>query len=355
MKERIQKLRAAMREKNLDGVLITSGVNIRYISGFTSVDGLVLVTQNDLRLFTDFRYIIQAGEELYEGFELTEITADKLYTALGDALKSGGVETLGFEIQSMTCAVYDEVKPLCREMVPFSEELNRLRLIKTPDEVALLQKAQSIADAAYAELLTRVKPGMSEREVRAELLYICGRLGSDGPSFEPIIGSGPNGAMCHAVPSARRLQSGDLVVVDFGCLAGGYCSDMTRTFGVGRLDDELIRIYDIVRRAQALALDALRAGIGGKALDAVARDYITAAGYGEAFGHGLGHGFGLQIHEAPSTSLRSTDTLEAGMTITIEPGVYLEGKGGVRIEDCCVVTEEGCLNLVSSGKDLTII
>lgn len=344
-----------MRERDLDGVLITSGVHIRYVSGFTSVDGMVLVTENDLRLFTDFRYTIQARAELYEGFELTEITASNQYAELGGALKAAGVKRLGYEPVYMTCAVYDDVKPLASELVPFSKELSGLRMIKTPDEVASLQKAQAIADKAYAELLTRVKIGMTEREVRAELLYICGKLGSDGPSFDPIIGSGPNGAMCHAVPSERRIQNGDMVVVDFGCMVDGYCSDMTRTFGVGKLDGELLKIYDIVREAQERALGALHAGIGGKALDTVARDLISAAGYGESFGHSLGHGFGLEIHEAPSASVRSTDTFVPGMTITIEPGIYLEGKGGVRIEDCCIVTEDGCINLVTSPKDLVII
>lgn len=355
MKDRIEKLRRALRDQSLDGALITGGVGIRYFSGFTSEDGMVLVTEKELRLFTDFRYTIQAGEQLAEGFSLTETKAGQEYTMLGEALAACGIERLGFEDAGMAYAVYTKVLPLVKEMVPFSGALDKLRLIKTPDEIASLQKAQAIADKAYAELLTKVRPGMTEREAAAELLYLCGRLGSEGPSFDAIIGSGPNGAMCHAVVSDRKLQSGDLVVVDFGCVIDGYHSDMTRTFGIGSIDAELLQIYDIVREAQALTLDALRAGISARALDAVARDYIAARGYGERFGHGLGHGFGLQIHEAPTASARSEETLESGMTVTIEPGIYLEGKGGVRIEDCCVVREGGHSNLVTSPKELVIL
>jgi len=196
---------------------------------------------------------------------------------------------------------------------------------------------------------------MSERDLCAELVYICTKLGSEGPAFEPIIGSGPNSAMCHAVVTDRKIKRGDLVVVDFGCVVDGYRSDMTRTFGVGKIDPELVTVYQIVREAQELALRSLRAGINGKALDAIAREYITDKGYGEHFGHGLGHGIGLEVHEAPSASEHSKDNLAPGMTITIEPGIYLEGRGGVRIEDCCVVTENGFINLVSSAKDLIII
>lgn len=344
-----------MRGRQLDGVLITSGVNIRYLSGFTSSDGFVLVTETALILFTDFRYLIQAKEQLFEGFSLTEITAANQYDLLGETLRAGGVKTLGFEENSMTYAVHADVAPHAEAMTPFSGEIDKLRLIKTPAEVASLQKAQAIAEAAYAELLKRVKPGMTEREAAAELLYLCGRLGSEGPSFEPIIGSGPNGAMCHAVISDRKLQNGDFVVVDFGCIVDGYCSDMTRTFGIGKLDAELLKIYDIVLEAQARALNGLAAGISCKELDALARDYIAGQGYGEHFGHSLGHGFGLEVHEAPTASFRSEETLQSGMTVTIEPGIYLEGKGGVRIEDCCVVTETGHINLVSAPKDLVII
>ncbi len=344
-----------MRGRQLDGVLVTSGVNIRYLSGFTSSDGFVLVTEESLILFTDFRYTIQAKEQLFEGFSLTEITVANQYELLGEALKAAGVKTLGFEENSMTYAVHGKVAPHAETLVPFSDELDALRLIKSLSEVESIKKAQAIADAAYAELLNRIKPGMTEREAAAELLYICGRLGSEGPSFEPIIGSGPNGAMCHAVTSDRKLQNGDLVVVDFGCIVDGYCSDMTRTFGIGKIDAELLKIYDIVLEAQACALNGLAAGITCKALDALAREHIATAGYGEHFGHGLGHGFGLEVHEAPTASFRSEETLKSGMTVTIEPGIYLEGKGGVRIEDCCVVIETGHINLVTSPKDLVII
>ncbi|MDO4572727.1 MAG: Xaa-Pro peptidase family protein [Clostridia bacterium] len=355
MKQRIQALRRAMRDMELDGALITSGVNIRYASGFTSSDGAVLATQDGLWLFTDFRYTIQAREQLFEGYTLVETTASDMYGAIGETLKKAGVKTLGFERAAMTLVQYDKLAPLAEKLVSFSEALGRLRQIKSAEEIASLQKAQAIADRAFEDLLKRVRPGMTERETAAELLYVCSRLGSEGPSFEPIVGSGPNGAMCHAVPSERKLRSGDLVVLDFGCMAEGYCSDMTRTFGIGRIDAELLRVYEIVREAQRLALDGLRAGLSCRALDALARDHIAAKGYGAAFGHSLGHGFGLEIHEPPTASMRSDEVFRPGMTITIEPGIYLEGRGGVRIEDCCVVTEEGCVNFARSTKDLIIL
>lgn len=351
---RIERLRTAFTEAELDAVLITSVENIRYISGFTSSDGAVLVTREECLLFTDFRYVIQAKEQAPD-FTLCEITAANMVSEIESALLQGNCKRCGFEQTNVTVAAFERYRAMPVEFVPFADELTGLRLIKTADEIESLRRAQQIADEAYAKLLTRIHSGMTERQVVAELNYLCSSLGSEGPSFDPIVGSGPNGAMCHAVPCERKLQDGDLVVVDFGCIFQGYHSDMTRTFGVGSVDDELRRIYDIVLEAQLRTLDALKAGITGKELDAVARDYITEQGYGDCFGHSLGHGFGLEIHEAPGASRTSTHILQAGMTVTVEPGIYLEGKGGVRIEDCCVVTEGGKINLVSSPKELVLI
>ena len=354
MLSRVDRLRQAMEKAGLEAALVTSRENMRYLSGFTSADAVVVVTMRDCLLFTDFRYTIQAKEQSPD-CTLVEITYANLKEKVRDALVQSGAKRCGFEQTHMNVADYEEYREMPVALVPFASEITSLRLIKTAEEIENLRTAQQMADKAYAALLERVHPGMTEREVVAELNYLCEKAGSEGPSFDPIVGSGPNGAMCHAVPGERRLQKGDLVVVDFGCMYNGYHSDMTRTFGVEEADDISRRVYDIVLEAQLRTLDALKAGMTGGELDAVARDYIASQGYGDCFGHGLGHGFGLEIHEAPRAGKNSADMLLAGTTITVEPGIYIEGKCGVRIEDCCIVTEDGKINLVSSPKELQMI
>ena len=352
MNDRITRLRAAMEQNGLDAVILKSVTAIRYFSGFTSEDASVLVTKNRSVLFTDFRYTIQAKAQSGDCCEILEVGAAAHNGEIEKIVKSENVRRLGFEEDFVSFARYSAYQAFGAELVPFAKELHKLRIIKTADEIACLQKAQAMADAAFSELLTVVHAGMTERRVAAELEYICAKLGSEGPSFETIVGSGPNGAMCHAVPGDRKLQQGDLVVLDYGCLFNGYHSDMTRTFAVGKVDSYAELVYGIVREAQKRALDALKPGITGKELDAIARDYIKEMGFGDCFGHSLGHGFGLLIHEAPWASVAGDIVFEEGMTITVEPGIYIEGKFGVRIEDCCVVTKDGKLDLVTSTKDL---
>ncbi len=354
MKDRIERLRASLAQDGLDCALVSGLASIRYFSGFTSADATLLITGRSCCLFTDFRYTIQAGEQT-SGYEIIECDPAGLADELGAVLLRDGCRRCGFESDVMTVAGRERLAALPVALVPFQRPLSTLRMVKSPAEIESLRRAQQLADRSFAELLPRVHAGMTEREVVAELNYIGAKLGSEGPSFDPIVGSGPNGAMCHAVPSDRRLQAGDLVVLDFGCMADGYHSDMTRTFAVGHASDECRRIYDIVLEAHERALAALRAGVTGRALDAVARDYITAQGYGACFGHSLGHGFGLEIHEEPRASVRSETVFAPGMTITIEPGIYVEGLCGVRIEDCCVVTESGYIDLVSSPKELLMV
>ena len=351
MKERVEKLRKLLEENGLDGALITGLTAIRYYSGFTSDEAAVVITMDHASVLTDFRYTIQAREQSPD-FDVVETGRGSLLPEVDRLLKADGCKRVAFEERTMTVAAFEKYRELAFEFVPFSEALSRPRLIKTADEIASLQRAQNMADEGLRLLLGRIGSGMTEKEVAAELDYINAKLGSECPSFDTIVGSGPNGAMCHAVPGDRRLQKGDLVVLDFGCVYNGYHSDMTRTFAVGEVDDFSRKIYDIVRTAQQKALDALKAGVTGKELDAIARDYIAAQGYGECFGHSLGHGFGLMIHEAPNASTVSDWVFEPGMTITVEPGIYIEGKLGVRIEDCCVVTETGKIDLVSSTKEL---
>ncbi len=356
MQNRLQKLRAAMDAQGLDGALLTSGVSIRYYSGFTSDECFVLVGKDRCGLITDFRYTIQAKEQVMGLAEVTEVNQHgPQLKALEQLCSEFGIKTCGYEEQAITVGAFGELQGFDVAWRTFGEQIALPRLVKSKSEVESLQQAQVLADQAYEKLLAQIAPGMTEQEVAARLNYICALLGSEGPSFDPIVGSGPNGAMCHAIPSSRKLQNGDLVVVDFGCVVNGYHSDMTRTFGVGRVDDELVKIYDVTLEAQRRALEGLHAGITGTELDSIARDYITKHGYGACFGHGLGHGFGLEIHEPPRAGQSSVDVLQAGMTITVEPGIYLEGKGGVRIEDCVVVTDTGCINLVSSAKELLFI
>ncbi len=355
MKQRIEALQKSLAASSLDAALITSGVNIRYYSGFTSSDGILLVTQKSAYLVTDSRYTIQAKAQTKGLCEVLEAGFSDQLNHIRGFLQADGCKRAAFEDAVMTVKEFQAYQAMPVEWVAFSAEISLPRLRKSADEVENLLAAQRIADKSFLELLGRVGPGMSEMELAAELTYIGAKNGSEAPSFDPIIAAGPNGAMPHAVPGQRKLQSGDLVTVDFGCMINGYHSDTTRTFAIGKVDDFSKEIYEIVKTAQQKTLDALKSGISGIALDAVARDYITANGYGAQFGHGLGHGVGLEIHEPPYARKDSKDTLLSGMTITIEPGIYVEGKCGVRIEDCCVVTDDGCLNLTGLTKELITI
>lgn len=342
--------------RGLDAMLLTGGVAIRYFTGFTSDECLVLASHRGVTLITDFRYTIQAKAQTGGAVSVREVNRrPEQLSALRALLAEQGCRKVGFEDAAMTVAAFEEFKDMPVSWTPFSTEAGKLRLIKSQDEIEALAKAQQMADAAFAKLLERLHPGMTEQEAAAELNYLCALQGSEGPSFDPIVGSGENGAMCHAIPGGRTLQKGDFVVFDFGCIYQGYHSDMTRTVAIGSADEEMRRVYAVTLEAQQTALSALKGGISGRALDRIARKVIADAGYGECFGHGLGHGFGLEIHEPPRAGVGSEDVLLPGMTVTVEPGIYLPGKCGVRIEDCCVVTETGCVNLVSTAKDLLIV
>lgn len=353
--ERCNKLMAELEKQGIDGAIITHGTNIRYFSNFTSDESVLVITGERRVLLTDFRYTIQAKELSAPAFEIVETSRAIATEEIAAVMKEAGITKCAFEDGYLTVREFNNYKELPVELVPMTPVIDRVRLVKNEYEVECLQKAQNIADEAFAELITKIHAGMTEKEVANELDHLLRVHGAEENSFDTIVGSGPNGALCHATPGPRRLQEGDLVVIDFGCKYMGYCSDMTRTIAIGQPCDELIKIYNIVRRAQQAALDALHPNMSAKALDAVARDIITEEGYGPCFGHSLGHGFGLDIHEAPYASTRSEDTLVPGSTITVEPGIYVEGLGGVRIEDDCVLTENGFIDLAHTGKDLIII
>ncbi len=351
---RITKLRESFVRNAVDGVLITSYENMLYYSGFKCAEAYLLITGKDAYVFTDFRYTIQARDEAKD-CRIIEISNDTLIAKIKETLKADGVRACGFEEEKLTVSQFRQFDALSVQLKPMSRDISSFRAVKDAGEIENLRVAQSMADKAFELFLGRVKPGMTEVEAAAELDYLCRLQGSEGPSFDTIIGSGPNGAMCHAIPGKRKLADGDLVVVDFGCMYNGYHSDMTRTFGIGKVSDKCRKIYDIVLEAQLKALESLKSGISGREFDRIARDCIASYGYGDAFGHSLGHGFGLEIHEKPRASKLSEDILLAGMTITDEPGIYLEGEFGVRIEDDLVVTEDGCINLANTTKKLMII
>lgn len=356
MNKRCKNLLASMQEQGLDAFLIASSENCRYFSGFTAgEDATLLIAEGECILFTDFRYTIQANLQCGGAFRVAEVPRGREIEYLNDALSTLRCRRIGFEDDRIRYSTYQKWSALHAELKPASNLVRRLRIVKDADEIAAIQRAQNVSDKAFAQFLHELKPGMTEKEAALELEYLLKKNGADSLSFDIIVGSGENGALCHAVPGGRRLVQGDLIVFDFGSRVDGYCSDMTRTVALGEPCGELRKIYNIVLEAQLRALEWVRPGVPLKKLDAVARDYIAAAGYGECFGHGLGHGFGLEIHEAPTANPNSDETLEAGMTITVEPGVYIEGMGGVRIEDCCVVTEAGRLNLVSTAKDLLVL
>ncbi|MBR0157136.1 MAG: aminopeptidase P family protein [Clostridia bacterium] len=355
MKTRCDKLLKKLAEKNIDAAVITSAVNRRYYSGFTGSNGVVILSAAGRVLLTDFRYTIQAGIQCAGICEVRQVDRGITAQHVEVVLNEFGAKRVAFEDAAMTVAEYSGYGKLPFEFVPSSDVICGCRVVKDANEIALMQKAQNCADAGFADLIKKIKPGMTEIELRNELDYLLRKHGADENSFDTIVGSGPNGALCHAYPGQRKLENGDLVVIDFGARVGGYCSDMTRTIAIGEPCDELKKIYGIVLEAQLKALGILRPNMVASELDRCARDYITEKGYGECFGHGLGHGFGLEIHENPYANSRSNELLVPGSTITVEPGIYIEGLGGVRIEDCCVLTEDGFINLCRTPKELIVI
>ena len=357
MLTRCKKLLEAGQRYAFDSMLITSPVNMRYFSGFTGDSGCLLITRNKRILFTDFRYTIQAKEQTKGAYEIRDFKAANipLHMQVSEELEKQNCRYCGYEDATMTVAEFSTYSKIRCSLGAASNLISEIRAIKSKDEIDLICKAQSIAETAFRGVLEMIAPGMTEKDIAIELDYLMKKNGADEPSFDTIIAAGPNGACCHAIPSDRKLQKGDLVVMDFGARYQGYCSDMTRTIAIGEPCDELKKIYRIVQEAQALTLRAVRPGITGQKLDAIARECIKAKGYGEYFGHGLGHGFGLEVHEAPYANKVYTQEFVAGMTITVEPGIYLEGLGGVRIEDCVIVTENGHFNPVTVTKDLIII
>ena len=340
----------------VDGLLLTSRYSRHYGAEFDIAEGVAIVTRKGCRYFTDSRYIESAQNGL-KGFEVLEINKGNSYIKrLNDAIADFEVTTLGYEENYLTVAeLMDYEKNLNAKLVPYNKAINGFRGVKEEWELERMRKAQEITDKAFSEVVGRIKPGMTELELQAELIYCLYKNGGQGLSFDPIVVSGPNTSLPHGVAGDRVIREGDFVTMDFGVLYQGYCSDMTRTVAVGYATEEMKKVYDTVLKAQLAGIAATKAGVPGKDIDAVARKVIEDAGYGPYFGHGYGHSLGLEIHEAPNPNGGNPEPMPVGAVCSAEPGIYLPGKFGVRIEDVTIYLEDGCEDITHSPKNLIIV
>lgn len=356
MKARMDGLYQVMRDMNLDAVLLTDGYNIHYLSGYRGHTGCLLALPDKQYILTDSRYTEQVGIEAPD-FICIDIGMDG-YTLTLKRLLTGRLR-LGFENNEISYCkfkAYSDALGKQVEFVPLDGNVDRLRQIKSAEEIERIATAEAIGDKAFSHVLEYIKPGVSEMDIALELEYTMRKNGATGLSFDTIAASGPNSSLPHAVPTERTLERGDFLTMDFGCVYDGYCSDMTRTVFIGEQPSEKqLEIYNTVLKAQLSALEMIRPGVKCSDVDACARTIIADAGYGEYFGHGLGHSVGLFIHEEPRFSRKCEDILVPGIVITVEPGIYLPGEFGVRIEDTIVVTEDGYRNLAVSPKGLIML
>ena len=352
--KRVDNVRKKLEEKGLEALLVTNMYNVRYLANFTGTTGLAVITKDKAYFVTDFRYTEQAAEQA-QGFEIIK-NEGLIYEEVAKIVEKDHIKNLGFEDTNITYSTFTKINELIDcELKPVTGLIEKLREVKTEDEIEIIQEAVNIAEKGFDYILGFIKPGITEIEVANELDFYMRKLGATEVSFDTIVASGVRSAMPHGVASDKIIENGDMVTIDFGCYYKGYVSDMTRTFAVGDPGEKLKEIYEIVYQANKKVTEAAKPGMTGAELDAVARDYITAHGYGDAFGHTTGHGIGLEIHEGPAISFRNEEELVENNVITNEPGIYIPGLGGVRIEDDLVITKEGNYNLMSSSKELIII
>jgi Xaa-Pro aminopeptidase len=352
---RADRVSARLGDRRLDLLLVTDALNLRYLTGFSGSNGLAIVGSDVRRFLTDFRYVERARSEV-SGFDL-QAAPQELRTALGEGWPPGDLR-LGFEDQHVSVRRHAELRetlPDRIELVPAGGLVEAERALKEPGEIAAIRAGAELVDEIYAWLREQGLVGRTERSVALALEEEMRLRGADGPSFSSIVAAAENGALPHAVPRDVAIAPDTLVTLDIGARVDGYCSDCTRTWATGRLDDDLLELYDTVLHAQQTALAAVGPGPEGREVDAIARDLIVAAGHGEHFGHGLGHGVGLDIHEAPRLARTAETRLEAGHVVTVEPGIYLPGRGGARIEDLVVVTAGGHEVLSGTSKALTFV
>lgn len=351
---KLQKLRKEMEQQQIEAMLITSQYNLRYITDFTGTAGLALVTLHKAYFITDFRYTEQAGEQVKE-FDVVQAKTNLLEEA-AELAKNLAVKSLAFEKDYVTYAAFQDYQTkIDAELKPISGLIEKIRMIKTPEEVSILKAAAKIADDAFEHICKFIKVGQTELEISNELEFFMRKQGATSSSFDTIVASGLRSALPHGVATEKKIESGDFITLDYGALYNGYISDITRTVAVGEPSGKLKEIYQVVLDAQVQAVEKIGPGMTGIEADAIARDYIKSKGYGEAFGHSTGHGIGLEVHEAPGLSFKSQTVLEPGMAVTVEPGIYLPGIGGVRIEDDILITESGNERLTHSTKELRIL
>lgn len=338
------------------GILIHKPSNMFYLSGYTG-EGLLVITHKTFAIVTDFRYVEQAQVQA-PGWAVHAITNEVNHAQLANQLlQQDGVKTALFEDDEVTVRAAKSLGDALSGITlsPLDNHPEALRQIKDEGEIALIGKACEISANAFEYICTVIKPGMSEVQIKRMLENHMLENGADGIAFDTIVASGPNGSLPHAIAGDRKVQTGDMITLDFGAKYKGYCADMTRTISLGQPSDKMLAVFDIVLKAQKASQDALAPGKSCQKMDKIARDIITDAGYGEYFGHSLGHAVGIDVHESPRLSTKSEDTLAVGHVVTVEPGIYLPGVGGVRIENSCVITKDGARSLVTSDRELRIL
>ena len=350
----IEKVRQALPGLGCDALLITSPVNRLYATGFASSAGILLLTAGGTWFFTDTRYI-EAARGAIKGAEVLLVANNDYMEQIKPLLEENAVKSVGFEQNFITYSAYTGWKEkLEKELIPAQEVMNDLRAVKSAGDLENMTKAQRISEKSFEEILPLISPDITEKQLTAELVYRFLVNGADDKAFDPIIVSGAKSSMPHGVPGDVKLSPGFLTL-DFGVRINGWCSDTTRTVCLGKPDDEMIKVYDTVLKAQEAGIKALHAGVSGFDVDAAGRTVIEDAGYGEFFGHGFGHTIGLEVHESLKASRISEDILPAGAVITAEPGIYLPGRYGVRIEDMLFITDDGCKNITNLPKSLMVI
>jgi len=340
----------------VDGLLLTSRYSRMYGAEFDIAEGIAIVSRKGCRYFTDSRYI-ESAQNGIQGFEVLEVNRAEPYgKRINDAIADFGITCLGYEERYLTVEELQGFeKRLNVKLVPFNEKIYNLRAVKEPWELDIMRKAQEMTDKAFSQVLGRIKTGMTEKELQAELIYCILKAGADGLAFDPIVVSGPNTSMPHGVAGDRVIQDGDFITMDFGALYKGYCADMTRTVAVSYVTVEMEKVYNTVLEAQLAGIAATKAGVLGKDVDGAARKVIEDAGYGPYFGHGYGHGLGMEVHESPNCSPSGETVMQTNMITSAEPGIYLPGKFGVRIEDVVIFTEDGCEDITHSPKNLIVV
>lgn len=351
----LKQIAARLSDHSIDAMLCSSQPGEFYAVGFHG-EGYALVAPGAARYITDSRYT-EAAQEAVSGAEVLTVSKGRGYADLiNEFTDAHGIKTLGIEDNYLTLEEYEGLKKaLHARLVPAGKLVSGLRAAKDEEELSRMLEAQRITDEAFTEICAFIRPGMTEAEIAARLVYEMLRRGAQRVSFDPIVASGPNGSKPHAIPGARQVQKGEFITMDFGCVYAGYCSDMTRTVALGEIDEDKRRVYETVLAAQKAGIAASRAGIPGKDIDAAARKVIEDAGYGRFFGHGYGHSLGLEIHESPNANTRETSPLPVGAMVSAEPGIYIPGQFGVRIEDVVRMEEGGCTDITRSPRELIIL